>query len=304
MPGALLGAVVLYRRIPRAEHRSAVAAAAAAVLTPVLGYVLLSRFIWDRPIFAPEGSTVVSTGRQSSAKGTISYLLQFYFPRLPFLQDQIPGRFPVYSIWFKQYVGRFGWLDYSFAPAVTTVALAVWLFLLALGARALAAARAAVGSRLAELATYAAMTVGLLIAIGVPAYDYVLSTTYTFEQIRYLFPLLALYAGLIGLAVRGAGPRWGGAGRGRRRQPRRRPHGRRAAADDRPLLRLAPPRLRRPRPRARAAAAPRAARPRPPAPRRPRCARRRTRARRRERRCQSASSSSRRSMRVGERAPG
>ncbi len=209
VPGATLGALVLLARLPRAELRSALGAVAAAVLVPILGYVLVSRIAWDRAILAPAAASAVITGRTSSTTGTLSYLLQFYFPRLPFLQDQIPGQFPVFSIWFRQLVGRFGWLDYSFVGSVTWIALAVWGVLLAFAGRALVAGRRALSSRRAELATYVAATGGLLVVIGVPAYDYVLATTYTFEQVRYLFPLLALYGALVGLAVRGAGPRWG-----------------------------------------------------------------------------------------------
>ncbi len=209
VPGALIGVAVLLARMPRGELRRSLGAAAAAFAVPLVTYFAVSRFAWDRALFAPAGTNSINTGREPTRTGTVSYLLQFYFPRLPFLQDLIPGKFPVFSIWFRQFVGRFGWLDYSFAGAVTWVALGVWGVLLAFAARALVVGRRALRSRRAELVTYVAMLIGLLVVIGVPAYDYVLATTYTFEQIRYLFPLLALYGALVGLAVRGAGPRWG-----------------------------------------------------------------------------------------------
>lgn len=209
VPGALLGVMVLLARMPRHELRRTLAAGVAAFAAPLVAYGLITKVAWDRAIFAPAGTNSVNTGLTPTGTGRISYLLQFYFPRLPFLEDMIPGKFPVYTIWFKQLVGRFGWLDYSFAPMVTTVALAVWAALSVLIVRALALSRGALASRRAELATYVTMTAGLLVVIAFPAYDYLVSTTFTFEQIRYLFPLLALYGALVGLAVRGAGPRWG-----------------------------------------------------------------------------------------------
>jgi hypothetical protein len=53
------------------------------------------------------------------------------------------------------------------------------------------------------------MAVGLLGAIGYAGIRYRMSSGYPFEQARYLFPLLALYAVFIVLAARGAGRRWG-----------------------------------------------------------------------------------------------
>ena len=64
-------------------------------------------------------------------------------------------------------------------------------------------ARAAV-RRLAPLGVcFAVMAVGLLGAIGYAGIRYKLSSGYPFEQARYLFPLLALYATFIVLAARG-----------------------------------------------------------------------------------------------------
>ena len=65
-------------------------------------------------------------------------------------------------------------------------------------------------AHLGELATYATAMAGLLVLIGVIAYRYrITNNGALFEQARYLLPLLALYAGVIGLAVRAAGSRLG-----------------------------------------------------------------------------------------------
>ena len=209
VPGALFGSLVISMRLPRATMRRAVLAGASAALAPLIAYFAVSRVAWDRPLLAAGPPTGNLTGRQATPMGTLSYLLQFYLPRLPFLKDSIPGGFPVYSVWFTKFVGHFGWLDYAFPRSVVSVALGAWLVLTAFAGRALVSGRTVLRSRRAEIATYLLMVGGLLLVIGVPAYAYLVSTTYVFEQIRYLFPLLALYGGFVGLAIRGAGPRWG-----------------------------------------------------------------------------------------------
>lgn len=211
VPGALFGALVLCLRLPRAALRRGLTTAAATAALPVVAYVMVTRFAWDRPLLAAGTPAPNVTGRQATPKGTLSYLAQFYVPRLPFLSDKIPGDYAVYDVWFRKLVGEFGWLDYSFSQRVVSAALWVWAVLLALAARALMLSRALLRPRRAELATYLLMAAGLLVVIAVPAYGYLIATTYTFEQVRYLFPLLALYGALVGLAVHGAGPRWGGA---------------------------------------------------------------------------------------------
>jgi hypothetical protein len=52
------------------------------------------------------------------------------------------------------------------------------------------------------------MAVGLFAAIGYAGIRYRESTGAIFEQARYLFPLLSLYALGIVIAARGAGRRW------------------------------------------------------------------------------------------------
>jgi hypothetical protein len=70
-------------------------------------------------------------------------------------------------------------------------------------------ARAHVRSLAPLFVCFAVMLGGLIGAIGYAGVRYVLSTGYPFEQARYLFPLLPLYALFIALAARGGGRRWG-----------------------------------------------------------------------------------------------
>ncbi|MFM9023069.1 MAG: DUF2142 domain-containing protein, partial [Solirubrobacterales bacterium] len=138
--------------------------------------------------------------------GLLSYGLQYWFPRLPFLTDQVPEPYPGWETMFKGFVGRFGWLEYQFPTWVYWVVLAAWTGLVALAARAIALSRSVMRPRLAELACSLLMAAGVLALISAVGYDLRLSGD-PFEQARYLFPLLPLLGALIGLAVKGAGPR-------------------------------------------------------------------------------------------------
>ena len=217
LPGAAIGVLILLARGRRSgEGRvgASIAAFGAAVLLPVLAYVALSLGVWNRPLGAGAAAATLAGSaaapvRQRSLTGLLSYAWQFWLPRPAFLTDQVGGTYPLWETMFKGFIGRFGWLDYQFPAWVYSAALVIWVGLLALVARALIAGRALVGSRLGELATYAAMLPGVMFVIAVPAYTYRLDTGFSFEQARYLFPLLALYALLVGLAVTGAGRRFG-----------------------------------------------------------------------------------------------
>ena len=122
------------------------------------------------------------------------------------------GWFPTYEareIWLEGFIGRFGWLDYGFPGWVYDFGLVAGAALLALAAREVVARLDAVRRRLAELITYLAIVVGLLGMLGWIGYDWRRGHPGQFEQARYILPLLAFYGGLIAIAARGGGKRWG-----------------------------------------------------------------------------------------------
>jgi hypothetical protein len=92
---------------------------------------------------------------------------------------------------------------------VNVAALVVLLSVLGLAAAALWHSRDAVRRRWPELACYAAMLVAVVLAVSWVGYRNSLTSVEDYVQARYLLPLLPLYAGLVALAARGAGPRRG-----------------------------------------------------------------------------------------------
>jgi hypothetical protein len=206
-PGLLLAAALVLARAPdrRATLRR-IGIAAAITAVPIVAYVLANRLVWDRALWSGGGvtATATPTGRAAQLTEFASYLWQFYLPRLPFMQDLQAG-IPLYNVWFKGFIGRFGWLDTAFGESVYSGAAAVFAAILALAAAGLWRARRTLGRHGWELAVYAGMVAGFLLVVGWAGYRGRLDTGQIFEQARYLLPLGALYAALIALAARGAG---------------------------------------------------------------------------------------------------
>jgi len=214
LPGVAFGLVALLWRAPAPSRRRALAAggvAVAAAAVPWGAWILYSRLaLGTGP--APAGglaSGSVGAGPEN-LREQVNYIWQALLPRLPFMTDQLPW-YPPWEVYFKGFIGRFGWFEYGFDDWWYRAAAGLFLGIAGLAARALPGARRVVRGRLAEVATYALMTGSLLLAIEFVAYRYheVVNTAAFFEQARYLFPLLPLYGALIALAVKGAGPRWG-----------------------------------------------------------------------------------------------
>jgi Predicted membrane protein (DUF2142) len=223
LPGIALGAVLLVRRAAPEAHRDALRGALGALAViagAVLVYVALNTTVWDRGVFfgasgaslrggaGVKGPADVTQIPTESIGGALSYAWQFYLPRLPFMDPQFTAS-PLYNVWFKGFIGSFGWLDYGFPGWVYTLALWIVLAVCALAGRELFMKRAVLRSRLPELITYAAIMVGLLILTNGNGYSARVGGAGGFEQARYLLPLLALYGAIVALAARGAGRRWG-----------------------------------------------------------------------------------------------
>ena len=224
LPGIGIGLLVLVGRSLPAERREAVRGAVLAtgiVAAVAVVYMALNSIVWDRGLFFgsggghPLGSAVGAVGRVDPAHtpartigDALSYGWQFYLPRLPFMQSLF-FEFPLRHIWFDGFIGNFGWLDYRLPAAIYNVALAIAAVIGVLAGRELYLRRQVLRGRIGELATYVAMTLGLLILVNGNGFAVRADGSVGFEQARYLFPLLALYAAIMALAARGAGRRYG-----------------------------------------------------------------------------------------------
>jgi hypothetical protein len=216
-PGAILGLIVLTVRSARrgkADRTTAKLAGyrygaigLAIALSPVALYASID-VISGRPVL----SIVSRTLEASSGPITheLSYIWQFYLPRLPGMMRYFPGILTTRQLWFDGLVGLYGWADTLFPGWVYDLALVPGGLIAVLCLRELVRARAALRRRIPELAIYGSMAVGVLGLVG--AQSYVSDAIDHFEPFwepRYLLPMLALWGLVVALAARGAGRRWG-----------------------------------------------------------------------------------------------
>jgi len=214
-PGVMLGLVVLALRGERSgrgadQSRRAfvsVAIATAIALSPGCVYVL-SNLLGHHHTLGMVSSAYQDAVRESILS-TISYVWQFYLPRLPGMVNYFPGLATTRHLWFDKVVGDYGWLDTRFPLWVYNLALVPAGLIAILGLLTAIARRSVLRARLPEMLVYLAMGVGLMGLVGVSSDAARLLEGAAYAQARYLLPLLPIGGALLALAVRGAGRRWG-----------------------------------------------------------------------------------------------
>ena len=211
IPGTLLGLLLLTargRRVSRrAAHRSLalVLLVAGALLCPFVILNILSGRSADGTLSAG----ISATANKSSVIHELSYIWQFYLPRLPGMHPYFAGISTTRQLWLDGFIGLYGWIDTVFPAWVYNVALIPLALLGALLCRALFVNRDRLRGRTAELAVYGAILLGLLVLIGANDYLELPGGIGAYAQPRYLLPVIALYGAALALAARGAGRRWG-----------------------------------------------------------------------------------------------
>jgi 4-amino-4-deoxy-L-arabinose transferase-like glycosyltransferase len=206
VPAVGLALLISAWRVPAGRLRG-LAAGVGAGAAPLALYGVLGSTVWDRPLLDRAGDVTLtsSTARPFALMEQISYLWQEYLPRLPFMTDLLPGVQP-WQLWFKGFIGRFGWLDYQYPAWVYTVALVAVAALVAAAAVNIWQRRSALRGRLAEIIVFTLAAIGFMTAIAVVSYRFFLIGG-GFEQARYIIPLLPLFALVPALAVRAVSPR-------------------------------------------------------------------------------------------------
>lgn len=212
VPAAALAIVIIAWRLRRTEGNSAAAKAlilgGGAMCAPVAVYLLWAT-AQGRPLVPVGVSTPVlpaSAIPAPSLREHLSYAWQLYLPRMPWQTDFF-GFSPINETWVGGWLGRYGWLDYGANSLMREVGTWLVWILSALTVSGLARHWAAIRRSLAEALCCLVLALGLAATIALVGYDYKRTTGYVFEQVRYLFPLLGLYAAGITAASLGLGRR-------------------------------------------------------------------------------------------------
>jgi 4-amino-4-deoxy-L-arabinose transferase-like glycosyltransferase len=212
-PGALLGLVLLTRRAARSQGTQVyyrwLAPALAIALSPGILYGLVNLLSNHRAFGIASSGLGGATGGHGSLSDELSYIWQFYLPRLPGMRNDIGEVFVPIQIWFRNFVGMYGWSDTPFPGWVYNLALIPASALALLCGRALVLDRDRVAGRVTEIVTYAIMAVGLMLLTAASGYLQFPAIVAEFTDARYALPMLALWAAVLALAARGAGRRWG-----------------------------------------------------------------------------------------------
>ena len=209
-PGVFFGLMLLGVRDARAKRPQALQSLAIASgigVLPVLLYVVVNGISHHPALGSAAGGTLASNG---SLLDEISYVWELYLPRLPGMTHYFQGISTFRDIWFTRSVGLYGWIDTEFPEWVDNVALIPAVAIVLLCGRTLIVKRRALRSRLPELSTYAAMSIGVLLIVGIASYLSSLATEGVegFGDPRYLLTMLPLLGGMVTLAIRGVTPRW------------------------------------------------------------------------------------------------
>jgi Predicted membrane protein (DUF2142) len=212
LPGAVLGLVVLtVRARRRGERGRAYRSLGLGLLTAASlpGVYVATNLLTGRAAYGTLSNSVASTTGKSSLLSELSYIWQFYLPRLPGMHSYFPGIFTPVKFWINGFVGLYGWVDTVFPAWVYKVALVPVGLLAILFVSGLLKSRSSFRGRLSELSVYGVMLIGLGSLVGASDYlEYPLASG-SYVQPRYLLPVLALYGAALAVTARGAGRRWG-----------------------------------------------------------------------------------------------
>jgi 4-amino-4-deoxy-L-arabinose transferase-like glycosyltransferase len=211
-------AVVLFvllrdRPLGRAGYASAAAAAGSLGALVVVDYVAFSGSSDASTLGQTSGGAAGGHGFQ--LREFLSYLWQWYFPKLPFMHDIVSalpgyhGGLPVYRVYFEGFWASFGHLETTFPGWVYGVLAGVSVAALVLVAVAVYRAREPLGVILPKLALAVAALVAVALLVNLRSYLAFVQSNQLFAQGRYLLMVIGVFGVAAAAAAKAFGPRYG-----------------------------------------------------------------------------------------------
>ncbi|MDO9408784.1 DUF2142 domain-containing protein [Patulibacter sp.] len=143
-------------------------------------------------------------------RDVLSYVWQFYLPRLPGMDVQFRGYpdNPVWQVYLQPFMGRFGWFQYGFSTGQSQRLLGILAVALVAALAGLWRLRSTARRHWAALIGLVGSFVGYAVMINIRGQQFRDETGQGFEQVRYLFPMIGFYGLLVALALTGLPARW------------------------------------------------------------------------------------------------
>ena len=210
-PAVAVGiAGMLWRYHGRSTWRAYAAMAGAAAALGI-AWVLLAP-VFDRDVFTTPGGTAPGTGTGVGSaaldmpKTFLSYLWQEFLPKLPFMHDLHPQKWPAYDIYVQRGWAAFGWYTVQFSNWVYKVIVVVMLLTAAAAIVSAIRRTSTTRSLSVEIAVLFLMVTGVIVGVAAAYFTPVGGREGVFEQGRYAFTAIAPLAALAvaGCTVLGA----------------------------------------------------------------------------------------------------
>ena len=204
---ALLFGLLSRPRDRRRAGRRALLAALVACSAPVIAWIAARGH--GNPALAQIGPGPGARVRPFNLRQFLSYVWQFYLPRLPGMTpDRVSSGLAVQDVWVRETWGTFGWLSVPMPSWVYTVAATLTAVVAVLSAAIVARFR----DRLRwQLIAYFALAVGaLLLGLHLTEYRSLITGGGPFLQGRYLLPVVGLFGLAVALTFSRVPARWQG----------------------------------------------------------------------------------------------
>jgi len=182
----------------RATRRETVGLAIATMLAPIMLWVGSATILGRAALNSVTPSS--TTPKPFSVTGLLSYIWQFYLPRLPFqsVLRPTPG-LPLWQVWIREGWGTFGWIDVPLPAALYPVVAALTAGI-GLGAATIVS-RFRDRVRLAVAGYLALASAALLFGLHLTEYRSLIAGNGPVIQGRYALPVVAVFGLAAGLVV-------------------------------------------------------------------------------------------------------
>jgi hypothetical protein len=204
---ALILGLVNCRRAGRPLPIGPVALAGVTCAAPVIAWIATRAH--GNPALAQVGAAPGQRPRPFSVRGFLSYVWQFYLPRLPWLaRERVTPGLSVYNVWVRESWGVFGWLDVAMPSWVYTVVGSFTAMIAALSAAILSSFRDRLRWQLVGF--FGLALAALLVGLHLTEYRSLINHQGPFLQGRYLLPVVGLFGLAVALVLGRLPRRWQG----------------------------------------------------------------------------------------------